>query len=149
MSTDTTQAGKIIFVSDDIPLQTIIYSVEDILGNKVYFTEEADDYIKYSRGSRETQKYALNYLHKIPAILKDPSIVIFDPEDISEQTLVYYKEIHVKEKQKQVLFALIVKAYNEKIVYNFHPQESGKVKFWKSQPKVLYLKKGCKRANYL
>ena len=61
---DTNQAGKIIYVSDDIPLQTIIYSVEDILGNKVYFTEEAEHYIKYSRGSRRTQKYALNYLHK-------------------------------------------------------------------------------------
>lgn len=147
--TDTTQAGKIIYVSDDIPLQTIRYAVTDILGNLVYFTDEAEQYIKYSRGTRRTQKYVLNYLHKISAILKDPSIVIIDPEDISERTLVYYKEIHVKEKQKQELFALIVNANKERIVYNFHPQESGKVKFWKSQPKVLYLKREHKRANYL
>ncbi len=146
---DTSQAGKIIFVSNDIPLQTVRYAATDILGNLVYFTDEAEKYINYSRGSRRIQKYVLNYLHKIPAILKDPSIIIIDPEDISERTLVYYKEIHVKEKQKQELFALIVKAYKERIVYNFHPQESGKVKFWKSKPKVLYLKKGHKRANYL
>lgn len=76
---DTTQAGKVIFVSDDIPLQTVIYSVEDVLGNKVYFTEEAEKYIKYARGSRRTQKYTLNYLQKIPAVLKDPSIIIIDP----------------------------------------------------------------------
>jgi hypothetical protein len=32
---DITQAGKIIYVSDDIPLQTVIYAVEDVLGNKI------------------------------------------------------------------------------------------------------------------
>ncbi len=146
---DTTQAGKIIYVSDDIPLQTVIYAVEDVLGNKVYFTEEADQYIKYARGSRRTQAYTLNYVQKIPSVLKDPSIIIVDPEDISGRTLVYYKEIHIEEKQKQELFALVVKVDKEKVVYNFHPQASGKVKFWQNQPKVLYLKTGSKRATYL
>ena len=53
---DTTQAGKIIYVSDDILLQTIIYSVEDILCNKVYFTEEAERYIKDSRSRKRGQR---------------------------------------------------------------------------------------------
>jgi len=146
---DTSQAGKIIYVSDDIPLQTVIYAVEDILSNKVYFTEEAEQYIKYARGTRRTQKYVLNYLQKIPAILKDPSIVIIDSEDCSGRTVIYYKEIYIREEQKQELFALVVKIDKEKVVYNFHPQESSKVKFWQDQPKVLYLKTGYKRATYL
>jgi len=146
---DITQAGKIIYVSDDIPLQTVIYAVEDVLGNKIYFTQEAAQYIEYARGTRRTQKYVLNYLQKIPAILKDPSIVIIDPEDGSGRTVIYYKEIYIREKQKQDLFALVVKIDKERVVYNFHPQESGKVKFWQDQPKVLYLKTGYKRATYL
>ena len=35
---NTTQSGKIIYVADDIPLQTIRYVVDDVLGNKIYFT---------------------------------------------------------------------------------------------------------------
>ncbi len=38
-NTDITQAGKIINVSDDLPFQTILYSVKDVLGNRVYYTE--------------------------------------------------------------------------------------------------------------
>ena len=98
---DTTRAGEVIFVSDDIPAQTIVYCVEDVLGYEVYYSEEADRYIKNIRNSRITQKYVLNYLQKIPSILRDPSIVIIDVEDISERILIYYKEVHIEETRRQ------------------------------------------------
>ena len=46
---DTTRTGEIIFVSDDVPLQTILYSIEDIFGNQVYYTEEAEKYIMWRK----------------------------------------------------------------------------------------------------
>ena len=147
---DTTRTGEIIFVSDDVPLQTILYSIEDIFGNQVYYTEEAEKYIKDSRSHKRGQKYVQRYLHKIPALLKDPSIVIIDPEDVSESTLLYYKEVYVREKNKQVLFTLVVKVWKERIIYNFYPQESEKVKSREGKPysKVIHLKKGYKKASY-
>jgi hypothetical protein len=148
--TDTTQAGKIIYVSDDIPLQTIIYSVEDVLSDKVYYTEEADRYIKDSRARKKGQQYVVNYLQKIPGVLKDPAIIITDPDDSSDKTILYYKEIYIQEKKKQLLFTLVVKIFRERIIYNFYPQESGKVKIseGKLPPKIIYLKAGLKKSTY-
>ena len=145
---DTTRAGEVIFVSDDIPTQTIVYCVEDVLGYEVYYSEEADRYIKNIRNSRITQKYVLNYLQKIPSILRDPSIVIIDVEYISERTLVYYKEDYIVEIQKQKLFALVVKIGELRVVYNVHPQESGKVELRHEKPRVIYLKPGYKKSKY-
>ncbi|MFQ5629869.1 MAG: hypothetical protein ACE5I1_13975 [bacterium] len=145
---DTTRAGATIFISDDVPLQKILYAVEDVLGNQVYYTEEAERYINDSRNRRSGQRFVLRYLDKIPAILKDPSIVILDPDDVGENTMVYYKEFYVSEKEKHVLFALIVKLGFERIVYNLHPQNSGKVKSGREKQKVIFLKSGYKRTKY-
>jgi hypothetical protein len=147
---DTAQAGKIIYVADDIPLQTIIYSVEDVLGNKVYFTDEAERYIKDSRSRKRGQQYVINYLQKIPGVLKDPGIIITDPDDSSDKTILYYKEIYIEEKKKQLLFTLVVKILKERIVYNLYPQESGKVKISEGRPlpKIIYLKTGLKKSTY-
>lgn len=101
---DTTQAGKIIYVSDDIPLQTIIYSVEDVLSDKVYYTEEADRYIKDSRSRKRGQQYIVKYLQKIPGVLKDQGIIITDPDDSSDQTILYYKEIYIHKRKKETAF---------------------------------------------
>ena len=43
---DTTRAGEVIFVSDDIPVQKILYGVNDVFKKKVYYTEEADKIYK-------------------------------------------------------------------------------------------------------
>lgn len=145
---DTTRVGEVVYVSDDIPVQTIVYCVEDVLGYEVYYSEEADRYIKNIRNSRITQKYVLNYLQKIPSILRDPSIVIIDVEDITESTLIYYKEVYIVEIQRQKLFALVVKMGELRVVYNLHPQESGKVKFRHEKPRVIYLKPGYKKSKY-
>jgi len=147
---DTSQAGKIIHVSDDIPLQTIRYTVEDIFGNNIYFTKEAERYIQDSRSRKRGQQYVLNYLNKIPTLLRDPSIVIVDSDDITEKTILYYKEVYVEEKRKQILFTLVVKTLKERIVYNYYPQESGKVKsrLGKLPQKILYLKSGFSKSRY-
>ena len=148
---DTTRAGEVLYISDDIPVQTILYGVEDVFGKKVYYTEEADKYIKDSRIRKRGQQYLIKYLHKIPGILRDPSIVILDSEDVSGETLLYYKELFIKEKSRQILVTLVVKSFMERIVYNFYPQESGKAKICegKEPPKLLYLKAGYKRQSYI
>jgi len=147
---DSSMQGEILYVSPEIPPQTVICSVKDVFQEQVYFTREAEKYIRDSRSKRPWQRYALDYLDRIPAILRTPSIVIVDPEDITERTLVYYKEVHVPEQGRNVLFALVVKRNACKIIYNFHPQESGKVKGYRRQPppKVLYLRPGVRRKRY-
>lgn len=147
---DFSRQGETLYVSPEIPQQTIIYSVTDVFEEQVYFTREAEKYIRDSRGSKPWQRYVLNHLDRIPTILRTPSIVIRDPEDITEKTLIYYKEIHVPEQRHNVLFALVVKQNAHRIIYNFHPQESGKVKAYRLQPppRVLYLRPGVKRKKY-
>ena len=147
---DTTRAGEVIFVSDDIPVQKILYGVNDVFKKKVYYTEEADKYIKDSRIRKRGQQYLINYLYKIPGILKDPSIVIVDCEDIFGKTLLYYKELFIKEKNRQIFSTLVVKLFRERIIYNFYPQESGKIKRYAGNepPKVLHLKSGYKKQSY-
>ena len=46
---DISRACKIIHVSDRLPLQTILYAVVDVLGDRIYYTQEAERYIKDSR----------------------------------------------------------------------------------------------------
>jgi len=145
---DASRAGETIYISNDIQNQTIKYSVRDVLGCEVYYSEEAEKYIKHTRNSRATQKYILNYLQKIPTILRDPSVVIVDSEDFTERTLVYYKEVFIKEFQKHKLFALVVKIGEHRIVYNLHPQESGKVKLRREKAEVIYIKTGYKKSKY-
>lgn len=147
---DTSRQGELILVWEGIPPQTIVYTVEDVFQEQVHFTREAEQYIRDSRARKPWQRYALDYLVRIPAILRDPSIVIADPEDATERTLLYYKEVYVREKGRYVLFCLVVKRNGYKLVYNFYPQETGKVKARrrKPPPKVLYLRPGAKRRKY-
>jgi hypothetical protein len=147
---DFSRQGEILYVSPEIPPQTIVYSVEDVFQEQVFFTREAEKHIRDSRNSKPWQWYVLKYLDRIPAILRTPSIVIVDPEDVTETTLIYYKEIRVPEQRRNVLFALVAKRNTHRIVYNFHPQESGKVKgYWQQPPpKVLYLNPGVRRKRY-
>jgi len=147
---DFAKQGEILHVSPEIPPQTIVCSVTDVFQEQVYFTREAEKYIRDSRSRKPWQRYVLDHLDRIPSILRTPSIVILDPDDFEEKTLVYYKEIHVSQRGRNILFALVVKRNTCKIVYNFHPQESGKVKGYRRQPppKVLYLRPGLKRKRY-
>lgn len=147
---DFSRQGETIYISPEIPSQTIIYCAEDVFQEQVYFTREAEKYIRDSRSRKPWQRYTLDYLDRIPSILKTPSIVIVDPEDIREKTLIYYKEFHVPEQGRNVLFALVVKRNTHRIVYNLYPQESGKVKAYRQPPppKVLYLRPGTRRKKY-
>jgi hypothetical protein len=133
LEVDYSRRGQVLHLSE-IPPQEILYSVVDILGQQVHYSRQADNYVKDFRRSKPWQRYALNYLDKIPTILKEPSIVIKDAEDFTQNTLIYYKEIYIREKRRNVLFALVVKIAEENVIYNFHPQESGKVKSYNRYP---------------
>jgi hypothetical protein len=52
--------------------QTVIFSGIDYWGEKYYFTEQGLRYIQDSRHKLPGQNFILNYLHKIPIILKAP-----------------------------------------------------------------------------
>ncbi len=147
---DYSRQGEKIHITDDIPWQTILYSVTDIFNQPVQFSVEARRYIQDSRRKKPWQRYVLNYLDRISLILRDPTIVILDPDDFTERTQLYYRDIQVIELERSVLFALVVRSNKEKVVYNLHPQESGKIKAAKRKPppRVLYLKPGIRKKRY-
>jgi hypothetical protein len=55
--------------------QTIVFSGTDYFGETYYFTEEGLRYIQDSRHRRPQQSLVLNYLIKIPIILKSPQVI--------------------------------------------------------------------------
>lgn len=147
---DYSRQGEKIHIADDVPWQTILYSATDVFEQQVYFSIEAQRYIRDSRRKKPWQRYVLNYLDRIPLILRDPAIVIVDSDDFTERTTLYYREMYVSELERSVLFALVVRSNEKKVVYNLHPQESGKVKASKRKPppRILYLKPGIRRKRY-
>ncbi len=147
---DYSRQGEKIHVADDIPRQTILYSTTDVFDRQVHFSVEAQRYIQDSRRRKPWQRYVLNYLDRIPLILGDPTIVIVDPDDFTERTQLYYREFYVTELERSILFALVVRSNEEKVVYNLHPQESGKIKASKRKPppRMLYLKPGIRKKRY-
>ncbi len=150
MAIDYSRQGQKIHISDDVPLQTIAYSVIDVLGHMIHFSQEARRYIQDSRRKKVWQRYVLNYFDRIPLILQDPSIVIVDPDDYTERTHLYYREIYVEELKRQILFSVVVRTNGEHVIYNFHPQETGRVKASKHKPppQLLYLKPNARKKSY-
>jgi hypothetical protein len=68
-------------------------------------------------------------LKRLPEVLVHPEIVIWDPVDQPGETLIYYKNLYFSQLQELKLVAVIVKVREGvKFFYNFHVQESGKVK---------------------
>jgi hypothetical protein len=60
----------------------------------------------------------------------------------SDDTLIYYKRIYIKPERRHWLVAVVVKLQpGIKFLYNFHLQESGKVKgyHYDVPPKIWYL----------
>jgi hypothetical protein len=85
MDVDYSCQGQKIDIADDIPTQTILYSAIDVFNQPVYFSIEAEQYIRTSRQRKAWQRYILNYLDRIPLILRDPTIVVVDPDDFSQK----------------------------------------------------------------
>jgi len=74
---DYAERGQTIeIIVDGIPKsQTVIFSGIDCFGEKYYFTEQGLRYIQDSRHELPWQTVVLNYLHKIPIILRTPLYV--------------------------------------------------------------------------
>lgn len=74
---DYSERGKDLeIIVDGIPKpQTVIFSGTDCFGEKYYFTEQGLRYIQDSRDRRPQQNFVLNYVEKIPIILKSPTLL--------------------------------------------------------------------------
>jgi len=74
---DYSERGQTLeIIVDGVPKrQTIIFSGMDYFGEKYYFTERGLRYIQDSRLKRQWQNAILNYLAKIPTILRSPRLV--------------------------------------------------------------------------
>lgn len=106
--------------------QMVIYTVLDYQGEKCYYTKEGHRYILDSRHSRTIQRFAVNYLDRIPRIIRQPIGVGEDPKE--RQTILYFGEIAVKEHAyRKRLFAVVVKEGLVKVIWNFYWLEDGKM----------------------
>jgi hypothetical protein len=106
--------------------QSVIFSGTDYYGDTYHFTEQGLRYITDSRSARPTQNFVLNYLDKIPIILKTPLIIGINTE--KTENYLYFRKIAIKEfHYKKRLFVVILKKSNINVVWNF---------YWLSQNKV-------------
>jgi len=116
----------------------VLYTLDDIFADIVYVTADGIAYIQDSL-QRKRQTMFIAYLSHLPRLLKQPDIVIQDATS-PDDTLIYYKALHLH--QQSYLLATIIKVQHQlKFLYNFHPQQSGKVKGYRDLPKptIIYL----------
>jgi len=109
-------------------VQRVEYVVLDVRGEKVYVTADGLAYTEDSLEAKD-QSYLIEKLSKLPGILAQPDIVIWDPSEAPGDTLIYYKRLHIAVLRRRKLVAAIVKVRRGiKYFYNLHVQESDKVK---------------------
>ncbi len=121
--------------------QQVEYTVTDVRDEEVFATEDGLRYIRDSLQAKSRQRFLLDELNRIPGVITNPDIVILDPM-ASDDTLIYYKRIYIKSERRHWLVAAVVKLRpGIKFLYNFHLQESGKVKGYHHDvpPKIWYL----------
>lgn len=130
-------------------IQRVEYVVSDVRDETVYVTVDG---LIYARDSlaRKAHYYLIDEFNRIPDILAQPDIVVYDhasPDD----TLIYYKRIYIRAMHIHQLVAMVVKfRQGIRFFYNLHPQQSGKVKGYREQvpPKVWYIAPGKKRRDF-
>lgn len=121
--------------------QRVEYTVTDVRGETVYVTSGGLRYIRDSLWAKGRQRFLLDELERIPDVISKPDIVIRDPR-ASDDTLLYYKRLYIKSERQHWLVAAVVKLRRGlKFLYNFHLQESGKVKGYHLDvsPEIWYL----------
>lgn len=121
--------------------QRIEYTVVDVRDETVYITDGGLQYIRDSLWAKRRQRFLLDELDRIPDVLSRPDIVIQDPM-ASNDTLIYYKRLYIEADRRHWLVAAVVKLRQGlKFLYNFHLQESGKVKGYHLDvpPEIWYL----------
>jgi hypothetical protein len=107
-------------IVDGVPKpQTIIFSGTDYFGDKYYFTEQGLRYIQDSRRKRRLQNVALNYLAKIPIVLKSPQLVVRNID--RPDHYLFCDRIAIKEYgNRQRLFGVVLIKTNINVVWNFY-----------------------------
>jgi hypothetical protein len=121
--------------------QRVEYVVADVRGETVYVTRGGLEYIRDSLWVKRRQRFLLNELKRIPDVISKADIVIRDPM-ASDDTLIYYKRLYIESEHRHWLVASVVKLRQRlKFLYNFHLQESGKVKGYHLDvsPEIWYL----------
>jgi hypothetical protein len=105
--------------------QTVIFSGMDCFGEKYYFTEQGLRYIRDSRPIRPWQNFILNYLHKIPIILKSPQLVGRDVRYLNHY--LFFDKFVIKERgNKRCLLGVVLIKSNINVVWNFYWLEENK-----------------------
>ena len=104
------------------------------------WTADGLGYAQYSL-MRKGQDDMVDLLDRIPKILAHPEIVIQDTQS-PDDTLLYDKRVYVPAMVRHQLLCVVVKVRQDTCyLYNFFPQQSGKVKgYWQEQPPtILYI----------
>ena len=127
---DYSQRSEIIDIIIDgmMRQQTIIFSGIDCSGEKYYFTEEGLRFIQDSRGRRWWQELVLDYLNKIPVILKTPAIIARSVDD--HNSYIYGKMIsHKPPRRTQHLLLVVLKKLNFNVVWNIYWAEENHIPY--------------------
>jgi hypothetical protein len=106
--------------------QTVIYAGVDYQGEKWYYTQEGHQYILDARRGRVSQRFVIDYLDKIPVIIRQP---VATGRDVRyKENYLYFGEIPVAERgYKKELFVVLMKKTNINVVWNFYWLEDGKI----------------------
>jgi hypothetical protein len=111
---------QVEIIVDGVPKrQTVIFSGTDYFGEKYYFTEQGLRYIQDSRHRRPQQNLVLNYLNKIPIILKSPQVISRNIRYPDRH--LFCDKVSIKERgNKKCLFAVVLSKANINVVWNFY-----------------------------
>jgi hypothetical protein len=121
--------------------QRIEYTISDVQGEIVYVTDGGLRYIQDSLWAKRHQRFLLEELDRLPDVISNADIVVWDSM-ADDDTLLYYKHLYIASQGQQWLVVAVVKIrQNTKFLYNFHLQESGKVKGYHLDmpPEIWYL----------
>jgi len=125
---DYSERGQTLeIIVDGVPKpQTIIFSGTDYFGDRYYFTEQGLRYIQDSRHKLPWQTSVLNYLQKIPIILRAPRYAAISK--INPVRHLFYEQIAIKERgNKKSLLCVVLTKSNINVVWNFYWVERNKV----------------------
>ncbi len=119
--------------------QRVEYLVTDVRDEEVYVTSDGLQYVRDSLQAKSRQRFLLDELNRIPNVISNPDIVIWDPM-ASDDTLIYYKRIY-SEDRHWLVAAVVKLRQGIKFLYNFHLQDGGKVKgyHYDVPPQIWYL----------
>lgn len=121
--------------------QRIEYTISDVQGEIVYVTDGGLRYIQDSLWAKRHQRFLLEELDRLPDVISNADIVVWDSM-ADDDTLLYYKHLYIASQEQPWLVVAVVKIrQNTKFLYNFHLQESGKVKGYHLDmpPEIWYL----------